>query len=81
VLEHPQRCGVPKEQHLLTVALGGKLLQETTHPHRIEPGQEYQPTQGGQILQEIEQLAVPFGGRVSPEGMGKECIHEDEQGK
>jgi hypothetical protein len=29
----------------------------------------------------MEQLAVPFGGRVSPEGMGKECIHEDEQGK
>jgi hypothetical protein len=25
---------MPNEQHLLTVALGGKLLQETTHPHR-----------------------------------------------
>jgi hypothetical protein len=29
----------------------------------------------------MEQLAVPFGGRVSPVGVGKECIHEDEQGK
>jgi hypothetical protein len=29
----------------------------------------------------MEQLAVPFDGQVSPEGMGKKCIHEDEQGK
>jgi hypothetical protein len=29
----------------------------------------------------MERLAMPFGGWVSPEGMGKKCIHEDEQGK
>jgi hypothetical protein len=34
VIEHPQRCVVPNEQHLLTITLGGKLLQENAPPHR-----------------------------------------------
>src|SRR5512134_1364204 len=47
----------------------------------FHPLEEQEPAQRGQVLQEVQQLTVPLGGRMRPERVCGEGVHENEDGE
>jgi hypothetical protein len=62
-----------------TCCAGFRCRAEGRRP--VQPREEHEATQRGEVLQKVEQLTVPLGGRVRPERMSQEGVPEDEQGQ
>jgi hypothetical protein len=63
----------------LTRRAGLRCRAESWRP--VQPREEHETTQRGEVLQKVEQLTVLLGGWVRPERMSQKGIHEDEQGQ